>query len=229
MVNKLLQLLLILMIVLTFAGCKDRTINQELIDLQIKYDELTSLTKENNSILLEMKNRLGEHDETNPVKETEFLEFLKLPFDEQNELVEHYAHSGRGGSGLSNYDLYMLVLLLDIFHYDNLQERFSSRDKTEIDNNLILSDPNLSEILDDYIVIRFFEPINILNMKSDGLSLYVFHDNLYLSLYQNSKFIKGFTVNPIYYKEMFIKVGILTRDLLEIQCGKSPDCWKHFP
>ncbi|MEF3312202.1 hypothetical protein PV433_25290 [Paenibacillus sp. GYB004] len=159
---------------------------------------------------------------------TEFniKQFLEMNLIEKNKVIKHYVHSRMGGVQLSNYDLYMMVYLQSIFNDNDSVNNttFIPREKIEMDTRVTVLNQNITDLPTDYIVIYFTQLAGILDQQADIVAIYTFQDELYLSLYQQDKFIQGYNVTPKHNKDMFMKLGQLKLDLMNIQCGQGSDC-----
>jgi hypothetical protein len=225
--KRLLLILFIILLSLVPTGCKENDPNNEdiLIEFKNKQDELASLVSENKRLILQLLSDSNlESAESSESEDIDFLSLLNMSTNQRNEYIKHYVHSGMGGSELSDYDLYMVALLKNIFQFKDTEERFFTREQIEVDTKLATLDPNISRNLPYYIAIEFKEPIEVIGIECDVLSVYVYQNELYMTLYQDGEVIQGYSINPNYYREMFIKVGDLKRELLDIQCGRGPDC-----
>jgi hypothetical protein len=211
------------------TGCNGNISSLEdlLNKLNNKQEEFTSIINENNKILKEIQSKnIVENNDTPNVGQTGFLEFLEMSVKQRNELIDHYVHSGRGGRQISGYDLYMMVFLLHIFEFNDMNERFIPREQEDLDTRLASLDPNLYDDLPNYVTFKFNKLIDILGNKGNIVSFYDYKDSLYLTIFQDNKFVQRYYINSpnSYLREMFIKVSDLTFEFLNLQCGQSQDC-----
>ncbi|MBP1994255.1 hypothetical protein [Paenibacillus eucommiae] len=217
-----------LICVLLLLGCeKSPQGNEELMkEVQTKMDENMQVTKESNKMIAELQSEVRRIQTNSPhvSNQISIIQFLNMSLVEKNEIIKHYFHSRMGGRQLSDFDLYMMAFLHNLFNVEDVKNRFLIREEVEIDNKIVLLNRNPPDELGEYMVIYFTKPVDILDKESDALAIYVYQNELYMSVYQQNEFIEGYRINPKFYKDMFIKVGQLKMDLLEIQCAQRPDC-----
>lgn len=222
------RIVFVILFFMLSAGCTGNfsVDEQKLNELFMQQEKITSLVMENNNRISELISKYNPRSDNEPLEphHLNVVDVLKMPIDQQNEFIKQFVHSGRGGALLADYDLYMVPLLLSIFQVEDTHLRFTPRGQVEIDEKLGSFDAEIFETLPHYISIEFNQPIEILGIKATSLSLYAYQEHLYLSVFQSGKYLQGFSIQPLYYVEMFIKVSSLINELLALQCGSNSDC-----
>lgn len=212
------------------SGCENdkKITNNELeskLEEQTKHNE--ELTQKNTELLEQLAQK---KDMNSQDQDPDFRDFLNMSLSNQNSLISQYEHSGMGGIGLSYYDLFMVTLIKQILDPDE-GLKIEEREKNIIDDQILLFNPkNLVQKLgnEHYLIMKLNQPLSFhispYTKPLSEMAIYVYEDHLLLTIYNNEEYSTGFFVLPEYYKEMFIRVGELKKELLMIQCGGSEDC-----
>ena len=186
-----------------------------------------------------------DYNDQHPVKEVKipkFWDIINLPYEERDQYLVSFASQSSISSITKGIEEYRISTLRNIFDPKAplFDSQFLTREENDYDQKIIYPEYQATvysggaslkgyQYLKYYMVLRFKSLLSIElgqnnNEKFNSIAIYILNDELYISLYQDEKYIKGYKISESYYKNLIIESEAFITKFINLTCSKSPDC-----